>query len=175
MCAQSCLSVCDPADCRPPGSSVCGISQARILEWITISSSRGSSQFTIKDILMRTDKKNPWRDNTGQSMEEGTWSFRFCCWGTLPSDLHGLITLPTFLNPRDFYVGFIMQEWLIKSLAVGVGSQPPVPPNSWEVYGWDGAENSNPLITWLVPQATSPHPEAFQEPQLISIQNDTSF
>ena len=32
-----------PVDCSPPGSSVHGISQARILEWVTISSSRGSS------------------------------------------------------------------------------------------------------------------------------------
>ena len=32
-----------PRDCSPPGSSVCGISQARILEWRAISSSRGSS------------------------------------------------------------------------------------------------------------------------------------
>ena len=31
-------------DCSPPGSSVRGISQARILEWVAISSSRGSSQ-----------------------------------------------------------------------------------------------------------------------------------
>ena len=31
-------------DCSPPGSSVHGISQARILEWVAISSSRGSSQ-----------------------------------------------------------------------------------------------------------------------------------
>ena len=34
---------CDPLDCSPPGSSVHGTSQARILEWITISFSRGSS------------------------------------------------------------------------------------------------------------------------------------
>ena len=32
----------DPMDCSPPGSSVHGISQARILEWAAISSSRGS-------------------------------------------------------------------------------------------------------------------------------------
>ena len=32
---------CDPMDCSPPGSSVHGISQARILEWAAISSSRG--------------------------------------------------------------------------------------------------------------------------------------
>ena len=43
-CVQSCLTLCDPTDCSPPGSSVHGISQARILEWVTISSSRGSSR-----------------------------------------------------------------------------------------------------------------------------------
>ena len=34
----------DPMDCSPPGSSVHGISQARVLEWIAVSFSRGSSQ-----------------------------------------------------------------------------------------------------------------------------------
>ena len=41
--AQLCLILCDPVDCSPPGSSVYGIFQARILEWVTISYSRGSS------------------------------------------------------------------------------------------------------------------------------------
>ena len=41
-CAQSCPTLCDPMDCSPPGSSVHGISQARILEWVAISYSRGS-------------------------------------------------------------------------------------------------------------------------------------
>ena len=44
VCAQSCPAVCNPMDCRPPCSSVHGISQARILEWVAISFSRGSSQ-----------------------------------------------------------------------------------------------------------------------------------
>ena len=42
--AQSYTTLCDPMDCNPPGSSVHGILQARILEWVVISSSRGSSQ-----------------------------------------------------------------------------------------------------------------------------------
>ena len=42
--AQSCPTLCDPVDCSPPGSSVHGILQARILEWVAISYSRGSSQ-----------------------------------------------------------------------------------------------------------------------------------
>ena len=37
---QLCLTLCDPMDYSPPGSSVLGILQARILEWVTISSSR---------------------------------------------------------------------------------------------------------------------------------------
>ena len=41
LVTKSCPNLCDPMDCRPPGSTVHGISQARILEWVTISSSRG--------------------------------------------------------------------------------------------------------------------------------------
>ena len=41
--AQSCLTLCDPMDCSLPGSSVHGILQARILEWVAIPFSRGSS------------------------------------------------------------------------------------------------------------------------------------
>ena len=41
---QSCPTPCYPMDCGPPGSSVHGMFQARILGWIAISSSRGSSQ-----------------------------------------------------------------------------------------------------------------------------------
>ena len=40
---QSCR-LCDFMDCSLPGSSVCGIFQARILEWVVMPSSRGSSQ-----------------------------------------------------------------------------------------------------------------------------------
>ena len=44
LVAKSCLTLCDPMDCSPPGSSVHGILQIRILEWVAISSSRGSPQ-----------------------------------------------------------------------------------------------------------------------------------
>ena len=42
--AQSCPTLCDPEDCSLPGSSVHGIFQARTLDWVAISFSRGSSQ-----------------------------------------------------------------------------------------------------------------------------------
>ena len=40
---QPCPTLCNPMDCSQPGSSVYGIVQARILEWVTMASSRGSS------------------------------------------------------------------------------------------------------------------------------------
>ena len=43
VCAQLCLTLCNPVDCSPLGSSVHGIFQAKILEWVAISCSRGSS------------------------------------------------------------------------------------------------------------------------------------
>ena len=42
LVAQSCLTLCDPMDCSPPGSSIHGILQTRILEWVAISFSTGS-------------------------------------------------------------------------------------------------------------------------------------
>ena len=36
LVAQSCLTLCDPMDCSPPGSSVHEISQGRILEWVAM-------------------------------------------------------------------------------------------------------------------------------------------
>ena len=42
LVTQLCMTLCNPRDCSPPGSSVHGISQARILEWVAIPFSRGS-------------------------------------------------------------------------------------------------------------------------------------
>ena len=40
---QSCLTLCDPTDCSPPGSSVHELVQVRMLQWVAVPSSRGSS------------------------------------------------------------------------------------------------------------------------------------
>jgi len=63
--AQSCLTLCNPMDCSLPGSTVHGVFQARILEWIAISFSRGTSQT---------------RDWTWVSRIVGR---RFTVWGTI--------------------------------------------------------------------------------------------
>ena len=44
----SCVQLCDPIDSIPPGSAIPGILQARILEWVAISFSMGSSQPCLK-------------------------------------------------------------------------------------------------------------------------------
>ena len=44
LVAQSCLNLCNPMDCSPPDSSVPGILQARILEWVAIPFSQGYFQ-----------------------------------------------------------------------------------------------------------------------------------
>ena len=51
MNAKSCQTLRDPVDCSPPGSSVHGILQARILEWVAIFSSRASSPPAHRTLL----------------------------------------------------------------------------------------------------------------------------
>ena len=44
LVTQSCPALCDARDCKPPGSCIHGLLQARIMEWVAIPFSRGSSQ-----------------------------------------------------------------------------------------------------------------------------------
>ena len=57
--AQLCLILCNPRDCSPQGSSVQGILQARILEWIAIPSSRGSSGIEPGSPPLQADSEPP--------------------------------------------------------------------------------------------------------------------
>ena len=52
--AQSWPTLCDPMDCSLPGSSVHGIFEAIVLEWIAISFSRGSSQPRVQESMRKT-------------------------------------------------------------------------------------------------------------------------
>ena len=70
---QSCLTLCDSTDCGPSGSSVHGIFQARILEWVALPFSRGSSR--------------PWdRTCTSYVSYSGRWVFftTSATWGAPP-------------------------------------------------------------------------------------------
>ena len=55
--AQLCLTICNPVDCIPPGFSVHGILQARILEWVAISCSRKKNQREINKLQKRNNRK----------------------------------------------------------------------------------------------------------------------
>ena len=60
---QSCLTLCDPMDCNPPGSSVHGIFQARIPEWLAIPFSRGYSSLTgtkFQSGMMKSSGGGQW-------------------------------------------------------------------------------------------------------------------
>ena len=46
--SQSCQTLCNPIDCSPPGSSIHGIFQARVLEWSAIAFSRYVDDTTLK-------------------------------------------------------------------------------------------------------------------------------
>ena len=67
--AQSCPTLCDPVDCSPPGSSAHGILQARLLEWVAISFSRGSSWPRNWIQVSRGRRFNLWATREAQESE----------------------------------------------------------------------------------------------------------
>ena len=69
---------CNPMDCSPPGSSVCGILQARIMEWVAISFSRGSSRPRDHTLLINYIL---WKSCLGiQFLVLSTWYGNFLCY-----------------------------------------------------------------------------------------------
>ena len=111
--AQSCLTLCYPMDCSPPGSSVHGISPARIPEWVSISFSRRSS----------------WsRDRTWVSCIRrwvlyhwATWEAHISQWNTLRKQFPHVLILLYFC---------ISNFKLLEKLFLDWSGQPISPPNS---------------------------------------------
>ena len=80
--AQSCPALCDPTDCSPPSSSVRRILQARVLEWVAISFSRGSSQPRDRTQVSRIADRcfNLWATREALSFNKPKkvfWGFRW--------------------------------------------------------------------------------------------------
>ena len=92
LVAQLCPTLCDLKDCSPAGSSVYGILQARILEWVAIPFSRGSSQ--------------P-RDGSQVSCTAGRF---FITWATTLNDM-ATIHLLTFLKTHFLWVVSYAGHW----------------------------------------------------------------
>ena len=99
MCsaAQFCLALCDPMDCSPPGSPLHGILQARILEWVAISSSRGSSRprdWTCVSCISGIDGRVLYHGATWQAWNSKLRAFSFlklpnCCRAPVPGTVPG--------------------------------------------------------------------------------------
>ena len=61
--AKSCLTLCDPMDCSPPGSSGPEIFQARILEWVDIFSSKTYTVLYVNYTSIKLERKNKTEKN----------------------------------------------------------------------------------------------------------------
>ena len=150
---QSCLTLCNPMDYSPPGSSVHGISQVRILEGVAISSSRGSCQprdQTLVSCLLR------WQVGSFPLVASGThvtqcehnfllnvhaeyftMKIRFA-FRTLERDLNTepCLSVISFFKTSFYFIGFT--AWLLGFTRVPQsGIEPTLPavetpgPNSW--------------------------------------------
>ena len=89
LVAKSCLTLCNPMDCRLPGSPVHGISQARILEWVAIPFSRESSQHPWGSSLSLLH----WQENSLPLSHQGS-SYRYTCRERGERDLKKHYNLP---------------------------------------------------------------------------------
>ena len=75
--SQSCPTLCNPMDYSLPGSSLHGILQARVLEWVAISFSRGSSQFRDQTGVSRIPGRhfNLWATREAAEIASCLWVF----------------------------------------------------------------------------------------------------
>ena len=100
---QSCPALCDPTDTSPPGSSVPGIFQARILEWVAISFSIYISDFHQTSLVAQMVKASVYKagdpgliPGSGRSSGEGNGNPTALF---LPGKSHGLRSLAGY-SPR---------------------------------------------------------------------------
>ena len=99
VCAQSCPTLCDPMDCSSPGSSVHGISQARILEWVAIPFSRDLPDPRIKTEFLAAPVEGelPTIAPPGKSKSNIMWSLKHRIWG-LSSWIFNFYDLQFYVN-----------------------------------------------------------------------------
>ena len=105
LVTQSCLTLGNPTDCSLPGSSVHGIRQARILEWVAISFSRGSSQPRDRTCILHWQADSLLSEPPGgsTSVKEVVLSspfYRCSNWG--------LETLHSLLKERNQSQGYLL-------------------------------------------------------------------
>ena len=114
--------LCDPMDWSPPGSSVQGIFQAKILEWVAISFSRGSSQHRDRTCIACIGRWILYHEHLGSPLSIGheynyPWPWRnWMRWLRNPSSLvmmEGGYSLPSSKLGSCCWEcsGWLLQEW----------------------------------------------------------------
>ena len=98
LLSQLCPTLCNPVDCSPPGSSVHGILQARILEWVAIPLSRGSTDPGIKT-MCPAFQADPLQSEAP---------------GKLLSTNMSALNLPAFWLSKHLQVQLLFSSWSIK-------------------------------------------------------------
>ena len=122
MYAQSCPTFCNPMDCSMPGSSVRGIVQARILEWVTISISRDLPDPGIEPVSPASPalQENSLHWATKEAQYGYKYQFLSCSWWNRhPS--------PTISFPRALIYAYFsllnsncLEQYLAQSKSVNV-------------------------------------------------------
>ena len=79
LVTQLCPTLCNPMDCSLPGSSVHGILQARILERVAISFSRGSSDPGTESGSPALQADSLWSEPPGKTAQAKLWFFQWSC------------------------------------------------------------------------------------------------
>ena len=140
LVTQSCLTLCDPMDCSPPGSSAHGILQGRILEWLAIPFSRGSSWPEIEpgspalqedslpseppgisSWLIICKQYLPVKETGGHPLRSQTWSS-----GSTP-----LVLLRASCYFEQYWVRLSIIPLSDHDLRAGIQ-------DTWQLYPWDG-------------------------------------
>ena len=117
VCVQSCLTLWAPTDCSLPSSSVHRISQAIILEWAAISSSRGSSQPRDQTHVSCAGK---WIFFTAEPPEELNWYDTWIQYSGIKTTLLKLAWIITGLRDKVRFLATVPKK-----------RQTVVPPSVW--------------------------------------------
>ena len=147
LVAQLCPTLCDPMDCSPPGSSVHGILQARILEWVAISfSTSGVSQFSSIQLLSpdslwphepqhtRPPCPSPIPGVHPNPCPSSRW-----CHPTISSSVVPFSSCPqSFPASGSFQMSQLFASGGQRSGVSASASVPPMNTQDWSPLGWTG-------------------------------------
>ena len=110
---------CDPIDCNPPGSSIHGISQARILEWAAIFFSRGSSWTRDQIHVKGLDRFYYFQHMKCPFLSSRSHLLFFRCYPWSYDILIGCYMLPSSSTPVMFQRVAILPAWACELRAKG--------------------------------------------------------